>query len=274
MPSFLLPDRFWHPYYLCNVGLIFSYVVLRVNRLDPGELATKDPFGFTREGQIYFSLGMMLFVRVLSAATIDAYISTAFMFIRVAILLLLWFMADPRILVLFVTLWMMVFIVYPQPLFKHPKSILVLNSATFDQRITRSKAKTINVVWFHATWSARCTQFAPVLADLAEQYHHVRLRFSKVDLSRWPAIAEKYDISLAASSLQLPTVICFKQGVEVGRIPSLHDVANNPKKWRRGFTAAHVAQELQLAVRAEEAEKWEEEARQRFAADLAARKSK
>lgn len=274
MPSWVLPDRFWHSYYLCNVGLILSYVALRVKVLDPGELATKDPFGFTREGQIYFSLGMMLFVRVLSAATIDAYLSTAFMFIRVAILMLLWFMADLKIFVGFLNLWILVFIMYPQPLFKHPRSILVLNKATFDQRITKSSAKTINVIWFHATWSARCTQFAPILADLAEQYHHVRLRFSKVDLSRWPTIADKHDISLAASSVQLPTVICFRQGVEVARIPSLHDVANNPKKWRRGFTAAHVAQELQLAARSEEAEKWEVEARERFAADLAARKSK
>lgn len=274
MPSLIPPDRFWHPYYVCNVALILSYIVLRVKRLDPGELAMADPFGFTREGQIYFSLGLMLFVRTLSAATIDAYLSSAFMFTRVAVLVLLWFMADPKILVLFLTLWIMVFLVYPQPLFKHPKSILVLNSATFDQRITKSTAKTINVIWFHATWSARCTQFAPVLADLAGKYHHVRLRFSKVDLSRWPAIAGRYDISLTASSEQLPTVICFKQGVEVARIPSLADVTNSPGKWRRGFTAHHVAQELQLDKYLKDAERWETEARQRFQEELAARKSK
>lgn len=259
-----IPERFWDPYYAFNVILPLCYVVLRIKRLEAGELGLVDPFGFTREHQIYFSLGLMLFVRTLSAATIDAYLASAFMFIRVAILVCLWMMADVGTFALFLALWTVIYVVYPQPRFKHPSSVLVLNAITFDQRIPKSSAKTINVVWFHATWSTRCTQFAPVLADLAEKYRHVRLRFCKIDLSRWPAIADKYNISMAASSVQLPTVICFVRGVETARIPSLDDVRDAPNKWRRGFTAAHVAQELDLPRKLVDAERWEADARRRY----------
>jgi thiol-disulfide isomerase/thioredoxin len=270
----LVPDRFWHPYYAFNVLLALGYVALRVKQLEPGELAMVDPFGFTREGQIHFSLALMLLVRTLSAATIDAYLSSAFMFVRITVLALLWFMADVRVFATFLALWTLVYIFCPQPRFKHSTSILILNSATFDQRVTKNTAKTVNLIWFHAAWSTRCTQFAPVLADLADKYKHPRVRFSKVDLSRWPAIAERYNISLAASSEQLPTVICFKQGVETDRIPSLDDARDAPNKWRRGFTAAHVADALKLDQRLKDAERWEADAQRRFQADLAARKAK
>lgn len=259
-----IPERFWDPYYIFNVVIPLCYVALRVQRLEAGELGLQDPFGFTREQQIYFSLCLMLFVRTLSAATIDAYLSSAFMFIRVVVLLCLWQMADTRIFALFLSLWLVVYILYPQPRFKHPSSVLVLNAVTFDQRITKSTAKTVNIVWFHATWSTRCTQFAPILADLAEKYRHVRVRFCKIDLSRWPAIAEKFDISMAATSAQLPTVICFSKGVETARIPSLADLRDSPNKWRRGFTAAHIAQELDLQRRLSEAERWEADAKRRY----------
>lgn len=232
-----------------------------------------DPFGFTREFQIYFSLGLLLFVRVLSAATVDAYLASSFTFVRVAVLLCLWFM-EKRLCGLFALLWTVAFVVYPQPRYKHPPSVIVLNNVTFNHRIQNNNSKTINVVWFHATWSPRCTQFAPVLAELAEKYNHVRMRFCKLDLSRWPNFAEHYSISMTPSSIQLPTVICFKQGVETDRIPSMHDVETNPSMWRRGFTALHAAQSLQLDQRLGEAKKWETDAQRRYAAMQQAQKSK
>jgi thiol-disulfide isomerase/thioredoxin len=265
MPSLLsrIPERFRTSYYVLNALLPVCYVLLRAKRLDPGELATKDPLGLTREGQVYFSLALLLGVRTLSSPTLDAYLASAFMFTRAAVLLLLWFM-DTRMCGLFAALWLLVFVVYPQPRFKHPSSVLVLNNVTFDQRVTKSTAKTINVIWFHATWSSRCTQLAPVLATAAQKYAHVRVRFSKIDLSRWPQMAERYNISMTASSQQLPTVICFKQGIETARIPTLQDIQDAPNQWRRGFTAAHIADKLDLDVRLKDAVQWETEAQQRF----------
>lgn len=268
-----IPERFWHPYYVLNILLGASYVILRIKCLDPGELSAVDPFGFTREFQIYFSLTLMLFVRILSAATLDAYMGSCFMFVRTSVLVCLWFM-ERRLCGLFALLWTVIFIAYPQPRYKHPPSVMVLNNVSFDQRIQNNMSKTINVVWFHATWSPRCTQFAPILAELTSKYKHVRMRFCKLDLSRWPGMADRYNISMAPSSVQLPTVICFRQGVESDRIPSLQDVESCPSKWRRGFTAAHVAHALKLDSRMAEAQKWETDAKHRYLAGQQAQKDK
>jgi thiol-disulfide isomerase/thioredoxin len=265
-----IAERFWHPYYVLNTLISVTYVVLRFQLLDPGELGTPDPFGITREIHIYVSLALLVLVRLLSAPTIDAYLATCFMFVRVAVLLCLWYM-DARACLVFLALWTLVFVVYPQPRFKHSASILVLNNVTFDQRITGNKSQTINVIWAHATWSSRCTQLAPVLADLAAKYKHPRLRFCKIDVSRWPQIAEKLRISLSATSDQLPAVVCFKQGVETDRVPAIDEIENPSSKYRRGFTAAHVARQLKLDLRMQEAEKWEAGAKQQYQSELAAR---
>lgn len=213
-------------------------------------------------------------MRLFSAATVDAYLASAFMFIRATVLLLFYFMNETRLLSVFLALWTLTYFVYPQPRFKHSPSILVLNNASFDQRVTRSTAKTINIVWFHASWSARCSQLAPVLADLADKHRHVRVKFSKLDLARWPGLAERHNISLAATSPQVPTVICFAEGKEVARIPSLKDATDNPRKWKRGFKAIHIEDQLNLRARMEQAEKWEADAKKRMAKSKAGRKDK
>lgn len=274
MPRWTIPPRFWDAYYFINILLPLAYIGLRYKRLDPGDLATRDMFGVSRENHIHISLFLILAMRTLSAATADAYLATAFMFTRVTILLLLYLMSEPRLLSAFLTLWVLAYFVYPQPRFKHSASILVLNSASFDQRITRSTAQTVNIVWFHASWSARCSQLAPVLADLADRHRHPRVRFSKLDLARWPALAERHDISLAATSAQLPTVVCFCEGKEVARIPSLEDVRERPGKWKRGFKAAHIEAMLDLRKRMEQAVKWETAAKKRLAAGKANSKNK
>lgn len=47
------------------------------------------------------------------------------------------------------------------------------------------------------------------------------LKFGKVDIGRFPEIAKKYYISDTPFSRQLPTVIVFKNGVEVDRRPAI-----------------------------------------------------
>lgn len=56
-------------------------------------------------------------------------------------------------------------------------------------------------------------------------YHFFRydtkyLKFGKIDISRYPDAAQKYNISDSSLSRQLPTVIMFQNGVEVLRRPT------------------------------------------------------
>jgi thiol-disulfide isomerase/thioredoxin len=244
-----------------NAAIPVCYVLLRVKYLRPGVLSGHDRFGVTREAQIMLSFALMLIARTLSFPTLDVYLASAFFFTRLTVLLLLWFM-DSRICMLFFVLWLAVYMFYPQPRFKHSSSVIVLNNVTFDERVICSTAQEVNVVWFHATWSARCAQLASVLTALSAKYPHARIRFCKVDLSRWPQLAERYNIALTASSQQLPTVMCFRQGIETARVPDLADVHGANSKWRCGFTAVHIAEDLHLDQWLSEAVNWDEEARQ------------
>ncbi|CAG8815420.1 20616_t:CDS:2, partial [Dentiscutata erythropus] len=45
------------------------------------------------------------------------------------------------------------------------------------------------------------------------------VRFGKVDLEQYPALAEEYNISLLPTSLDLPTLILLKNGKEISRLP-------------------------------------------------------
>lgn len=256
-------NRFLHPYYLLNVLLCAAYAALRVQRLSGWQLAHQDMFGISREQQIYFCLFLMLITRAMSAPTVDAYLASAFSFARVAILVCLWHM-DTRLAVLFLVLWTLIYALCPQPRFRLPPSIATLTTPSFNQRIANNNHRTIYVLWCHASWSARCSQLAPVLASLAKAYSHPRVRFARIDVSKFPDTAEKLGLSISPNSKQLPCVICFKQGKEVGRIPTTDRNGNISKDWYRGFKAGHVAQALNLKIHINTAREWEKEARQRL----------
>lgn len=255
-------NRFLHPYYLLNTMLCLAYVALRLQHLHPKELSHQDMFGVSREAQIYVCLAMMLFTRLLSAPTVDVYIASAFMFTRVTIVLCLWYM-NFRMAGIFVALWILIYTVCPQPRYRLPSSIIALNNASFNDSITRNLHRTIHIVWCHATWSARCSQLAPILASLSKKFKHPRIRFSTLDVSKFPATAESLGVSISAASKQLPTLICFNQGKEISRIPVVDERGHIPKEWSRGFTALHVAQALDLKMQYSTAKKWEREAKQK-----------
>ncbi len=204
-----MASRFLDRYYVCNVLLILAYVALRVQRLDPGELGEVDILGFTRETSIYFCAGLLFFVRMLSAPTMDAYLATCFKVSFVAVSLLLWFM-DVRVMRVFGGLYAAVFVLCPQPRFRYPDSIAALNHASFDARVVNNPHRTFTVVWAHATWSPRCTQLAPVFADLAKMIDHPRVRFAKIDVGRWATAAAKLRVSVAATSNEIPVRRLFR----------------------------------------------------------------
>lgn len=255
--------RFLHPYYLCNVFLCAAYVFLRIQRLSPKQLAAADMFGVTREFQIYLCVFLMLFSRLLSAPTLDAYLSSAFLFARPAILVCLWYMNE-RYMLIFIALWLLVFVAYPQPRYRLPSSIVTLNTPSFKQRIAENTHRTIYILWCHAPWSGRCSQLTPVLASLASKFDHPRIHFARIDVSRFSDVAETLNVSVAPTSKQLPCVIAFKQGKEQARLPTLDTAGNIPKLWTHGFTAAHIAQELDIHTLYKTAVEWETEAQRRY----------
>lgn len=78
------------------------------------------------------------------------------------------------------------------------------------------------LVTFFAPWAPQCLYLEPIIAELSLKYSMDSLRFGKIDVSKWPSIAKKYNISLTGISNQLPTIIMFEKGKEIGRIPHVY----------------------------------------------------
>jgi len=53
------------------------------------------------------------------------------------------------------------------------------------------------------------------------------VHFGKLDVERWPTLAKEYEVSLSPTSLDLPTLILFKNGKEIKRLPDKTGGADN-----------------------------------------------
>lgn len=69
------------------------------------------------------------------------------------------------------------------------------------------------------------------------RYNTKYLKFGKIDVSRFPDAAKKYNINDASLSRQLPTVIMFKNGVEEIRRP-MYD--SKGKVFKFFFTEVYI----------------------------------
>jgi len=77
------------------------------------------------------------------------------------------------------------------------------------------------VVLIYASWSVASRNFEAVLAQLSLQYDGEKVKFGKIDIDLYPAVAEKYRVSSEAAAFDLPTLILFKDGQEFKRLPEL-----------------------------------------------------
>lgn len=106
-----------------------------------------------------------------------------------------------------------------------------MNAHDFRKMVTGAGADP-NVYWLvelYTLWHPACVALEPVLADLSLRYATPGLRFGKVDVSRYPQIAADMNVSVTGSSRQLPTLIMFKAGKELGRIPHVYEGGNVAK---------------------------------------------
>ena len=84
----------------------------------------------------------------------------------------------------------------------------VINGSDSVQNV--KEAKGLAVVDFFATWCGPCNMLGPVFADVAEANKDAAY-FAKVDIDQAMEVAQEYGVNT------VPTVIFFKDGVEVSR---------------------------------------------------------
>mmetsp|Transcript_4339 Transcript_4339/g.5795 ORF Transcript_4339/g.5795 Transcript_4339/m.5795 type:complete len:283 (+) Transcript_4339:101-949(+) len=220
--------RFLRFYYILNIAAICTYVFAR--KLAYRSMPSRELDNMSEwEKSAFSSLAILLAVKAVRTLTMDAFMSDVFMFSKSVILFMAWNL-EPRLFAWYLILFSVLFLMVPQPFFEGPEDIVYLTPATFDTLIKRKGLpkkdppdtggeKVRWLVEFYANWSPPCVHLDPVFAALSVQYTTETLQFGKMDLGRWPLIAKEFNIHTGGTSKQLPTLILFEGGLEVGRIP-------------------------------------------------------
>lgn len=86
-----------------------------------------------------------------------------------------------------------------------------VSDSNFEQTIKSNK---LVLVDFWANWCGPCRALAPTIADIAKEYSG-KVLIGKLDVDENPVTAEKFQV------FSIPTMIVFKDGVEVDRLVGL-----------------------------------------------------
>jgi thioredoxin 1 len=88
------------------------------------------------------------------------------------------------------------------------KNVHVVNDINFDEEVLKSDIPVL--VDFTATWCGPCRQIAPLIDQLADEYHG-RIKVTKLDIDDSPGTAQKFGIR------GVPTLYVFKGGSVVAQ---------------------------------------------------------
>lgn len=88
-----------------------------------------------------------------------------------------------------------------------------LNPITFRETARRREGgrvkRTLVLFTMNRAWHTRCTEVETLMSQLSVEFKDGDVRYAKVDVSRWGALAKTYGIDAGATSAQLPTLILF-----------------------------------------------------------------
>ena len=88
-------------------------------------------------------------------------------------------------------------------------SITTLSSSTFNEVVASASEPVLVDFW--AEWCTPCKMIAPILQEIADEQAG-KLKIVKLNVDDVPDVAMKYQV------MSIPTLIVFKDGVEVNRL--------------------------------------------------------
>lgn len=155
---------------------------------------------------------------LLFSVTMINYLTNSFLYTKLANLIL-WFYSDVKLGIGFGVIFVLGALLIPEPTYNGPENVTYFREPnSLDEEMERDK-RVVWLVTFYTTWNPSCVNFAPIFAQLSNEYKLDNLRFGKVDIGRLPDIGKKYHVSDSSLSRQLPTIILFKNAKEVCRRP-------------------------------------------------------
>ncbi len=92
------------------------------------------------------------------------------------------------------------------------KGLRYLNDDNFQQEINSG----VTLVDFYADWCGPCRMMEPIINDLADELED-KVKIAKIDIESAQRTAASFQVT------SIPTIIVFKDGVEVERLVGLKD---------------------------------------------------
>ena len=92
------------------------------------------------------------------------------------------------------------------PNVKNSTNIKVLTDKNFKQQVKSG----VTLVDFWADWCMPCKMMAPVLNEIADEYHE-KVHIAKLDVDHFQPVAAQYKVR------NIPTMVLFKNGKEINR---------------------------------------------------------
>ncbi|XP_058654609.1 thioredoxin-related transmembrane protein 2-A isoform X2 [Onychostoma macrolepis] len=194
-----------------------------------------------RELEILMFLSAIVMMKNRRAITLEQHIGNIFLFSKVANVVL-FFRVDLRLGLLYLTLCVVFLITCKPPIFMGPEYITYFSDSTIDEELQRDGRVTW-IVEFYANWSSECQSFAPIFADLSLKYNCLGLKFGKVDIGQYGAVAERYKVNPSPLCKQLPSLLLLQGGREIMRRPLL-DKKGRAIGW--SFTEEDIIREFNL----------------------------
>ncbi|XP_050407814.1 thioredoxin-related transmembrane protein 2 homolog [Patella vulgata] len=204
------------PHHATNIFLALAYFILKTTPFVCTYLFYDCTLALQEWEWITF-LGCVIVLKTKKLAYFVDYIHTACLFSKM-LNTVMFFKANPMYGTIYGGLCILHFIFLPEPSYAGPDYITYFRGPHLEEELERDRRITW-VVAFYAAWSPPCVTFAPIFSQISNEYHLDNLRFGKMDITKFPIIAEKFKVDCTSWSRQLPTVILFEGGKEKMRRP-------------------------------------------------------
>ena len=173
-----------------------------------------------QEYQIFMFLGIVICVKTRKVGSWQDFASTCFLFTKVANAGLFYFQNGVACCVYMIAT-VLVFFVFPEPVYKGPENITYFTAQTFDEALKLAKSKKISwLIEFYSNSSQPCLKMSPYFSEVSNSYSLKNLKFGKIDVYRFPQIAERFQINNGLLRNDLPTMIFFENGEPITRRPA------------------------------------------------------
>mgnify|MGYP000073410763 FL=1 len=223
-------SRFLNPFYVVNTSVLltfFLYFYPPLRNSSNTSLHNHTGFipieGCSQELELVGVLFFSFCSKYRRCSTADEVVQKAIFHTKLLSLLLIWFISHQKTYWLLAVYVGMYFVVKPGK-YRGPEEVTYFNSMTFETRVRNVPSdspdrKTVWIVAFWADWCETCQVLEAMYCQLSCRFSGAQRKFGRVDVVRFPEVAEQFRIDTSGTSWQLPTIILFYKGKEIKRLP-------------------------------------------------------